>query len=93
MRCKHCKIVSLVEAGNPNEAAEKVSHRAQQPNEPLTVDEFAKFLDKTRTYVCNSIRAHLLPGQKIGGKFIIPVGSIALWEYRLSKTKEMESNY
>ena len=59
----------------------------------ISVDEFAKFLDKTRTYVCNSIRAHLLPGQKIGGKFIIPVGSIALWEYRLSKTKEMESNY
>lgn len=59
----------------------------------ISVDEFAKFLDKTRTYVCNSIRAHLLPGQKIGGKFIIPVGSIALWEYRLSKTKEMESDY
>ena len=59
----------------------------------ISVDEFAKFLDKTRTYVCNSIRAHLLPGQKIGGKFIIPVGSIALWEYRLSKTKEMENNY
>ena len=38
MRCKHCKIVSLVEAGNPNEAAEKVSHCAQQPNEALTCD-------------------------------------------------------
>ena len=36
MRCKHCKIVSLVEAGNPNEAAEKVSHRAEPENKPLT---------------------------------------------------------
>jgi len=36
VRCKHCKIVSLVEAGNPNEAAEKVSHRAEPENKPLT---------------------------------------------------------
>jgi len=27
VRCKHCKIVSLVEARNPNEAAEKVNRR------------------------------------------------------------------
>jgi hypothetical protein len=37
--CKHCKIVSLVEAGNPNEAAEKVSHRTQQPNN-AALDEY-----------------------------------------------------
>ena len=42
VRCKHCRIVSLVEARNPNEAAEKVSHCAQQPNEPLTIDELRK---------------------------------------------------
>ena len=35
VRCKHCKIVSLVEAGNPNEAAEKVSHCAAPENKPL----------------------------------------------------------
>jgi hypothetical protein len=39
VRCKHCKIVSLVEAGNPNEAAEKVSHRTQQPNN-AALDEY-----------------------------------------------------
>jgi hypothetical protein len=45
VRCKHCKIVSLVEARNPNEAAEKVSHRTQQPNsaapenKPLTLEQ------------------------------------------------------
>jgi DNA-directed RNA polymerase subunit RPC12/RpoP len=32
VRCKHCRIVSLVEARNPNEAAEKVNRRTQQPN-------------------------------------------------------------
>jgi DNA-directed RNA polymerase subunit RPC12/RpoP len=35
VRCKHCKIVSLVEARNPNEAAEKVSHCAAPENKPL----------------------------------------------------------
>ena len=35
VRCKHCKIVSLVEAGSPNEAAEKVSHHAAPENKPL----------------------------------------------------------
>ena len=39
VRCKHCKIVSLVEAGNPNEAAEKVSHRAAPENKPLTLEQ------------------------------------------------------
>ena len=39
MRCKHCKIVSLVEAGNPNEAAEKVSRRAAPENKALTLEE------------------------------------------------------
>ena len=39
VRCKHCKIVSLVEAGNPNEAAEKVSHHTQQPNN-AALDEY-----------------------------------------------------
>ena len=33
VRCKHCKIVVLVEAGSPNKAAEKVSHHTQQPND------------------------------------------------------------
>jgi hypothetical protein len=42
VRCKHCEIVSLVEAGNPNEAAEKVSRCAQQPNKPLTKDELRR---------------------------------------------------
>jgi hypothetical protein len=42
VRCKHCKIVSLVEARNPNEAAEKVNRRTQQPNKPLTIDELRK---------------------------------------------------
>ena len=37
VRCKHCKIVSLVEAGNPNEAAEKVSRRAEPENKALTI--------------------------------------------------------
>ena len=39
VRCKHCKIVSLVEAGNPNEAAEKVSRRAAPENKPLTLEQ------------------------------------------------------
>jgi len=43
VRCKHCKIVSLVEAGNPNEAAEKVSHRAAPENKPLTLKELPCF--------------------------------------------------
>ena len=43
VRCKHCKIVSLVEAGNPNEAAEKVSHRAAPENKPLTLEELPCF--------------------------------------------------
>jgi DNA-directed RNA polymerase subunit RPC12/RpoP len=36
VRCKHCKIVVLVEAGSPNEAAEKVSHRAEPESKALT---------------------------------------------------------
>ena len=52
VRCKHCRIVSLVEAGNPNEAAEKVSHRAKPENKALTLfdkitespEKLAKFL-------------------------------------------------
>ena len=36
VRCKHCKIVSLVEAGNPNEAVEKVSHCSEPENKALT---------------------------------------------------------
>ena len=59
----------------------------------ISAEEFAAYLGKQRQFVCQMINARRLPGQKIGGKFIIPVGSIALWEYRLSKTKEMESNY
>ena len=43
VRCKHCKIVSLVEAGNPNEAAEKVSHRAAPENKPLALKELPCF--------------------------------------------------
>jgi hypothetical protein len=39
LRCKHCKIVSLVEAGNPNEAAEKVSRRAAPENKALTLEQ------------------------------------------------------
>jgi hypothetical protein len=39
VRCKHCKIVSLVEAGNPNEAAEKVNRRAAPENKPLTLEQ------------------------------------------------------
>ena len=39
VRCKHCKIVVLVEAGNPNEAAEKVSHRAEPENKALTLEQ------------------------------------------------------
>jgi hypothetical protein len=39
VRCKHCKIVSLVEARNPNEAAEKVSHCAAPENKPLTLEQ------------------------------------------------------
>ena len=39
VRCKHCKIVSLVEAGNPNEAAEKVSRRAEPENKIFTVKQ------------------------------------------------------
>ncbi|MDD3231696.1 MAG: hypothetical protein PHE09_21180 [Oscillospiraceae bacterium] len=52
VRCKHCRIVSLVEARNPNEAAEKVSHRAELENKALTLfdkitespEKLAKFL-------------------------------------------------
>ena len=39
VRCKHCKIVSLVEAGNPNEAAEKVSRCSEPENKPLTLKQ------------------------------------------------------
>ena len=39
VRCKHCRIVSLVEARNPNEAAEKVSHCAAPENKPLTLEQ------------------------------------------------------
>ena len=84
--------MTLEEKQNVKEIADALRERLRG-KETLNAGEFATYLGKTRQFVCNSIRAHLLPGQKIGGKFIIPVGSIALWEYRLSKTKEMESNY
>ena len=54
----------------------------------LSADEFSAYLGAKRQFVCNSIRAHILPGQKIGGLFIIPLDAIALWEHRLAKTKE-----
>lgn len=57
----------------------------------LSVNQFAKYLGKKRAYVCDSIRAHILPGAKVRHTFIIPVNSIALWEVRLSKTREAEN--
>lgn len=64
--------------------------RNQFGTDTLTVDQFAKYLDKKRAYVCYSIRAHVLPGAKVGHTFMIPVDSIALWEARLAKTKDVE---
>lgn len=53
----------------------------------LSAEEFADYLGATRMFVCNNISARILPGQKIGGKFLIPLNSVALWEHRLSKTR------
>lgn len=53
----------------------------------INADEFAGYLGKQRQFVCQMINARRLPGQKVGGTFIIPVDSIALWEAWLSKTK------
>ena len=63
--------------------------REQFGTDALTVDQFAKYLGKKRAYVCYSINAHVLPGAKVGHTFIIPIDSIALWEARLAKTKEV----
>jgi len=59
----------------------------------ISAEEFAAYLGKQRQFVCQMINARRLPGQKIGGTFIIPVDSIALWEARLSKTKGTEGDY
>ena len=59
----------------------------------ISAEEFAKYLGKQRQFVCQMVSARQLPGAKIGGTFIIPVDSIALWEARLSKTRaEKEAN-
>lgn len=64
--------------------------REQFKADTLTVEQFAKYLGKKKQYVCYSINAHVLPGAKVGHTFIIPVDSIALWEARLAKTKEVD---
>ena len=58
----------------------------------LSAEDFAAYLGVTRMFVCNKIAARELPGQKIGGKFLIPLHSVALWENRLAKTQK-ESEY
>lgn len=59
----------------------------------INASEFAEYLGLTYQTVCNKIRTHQLPGQRNGGSFTVPVFSIALWESKLSKTKETESGY
>lgn len=83
--------MTLEERQTVKELADKL--REQFGAETISVDQFAKYLGKKRAYVCDSIRAHILPGAKVRHTFIIPANSIALWEVRLSKTKEMESDY
>lgn len=83
--------MTLEEKSDVNEIADKL-HERFGGRDVIYAEEFAEYLGICRQVVCNSIHAHILPGQKIGGKFIIPVHSIALWEYRTSKTKEMESD-
>jgi len=60
----------------------------QFKTDTLTAEQFATYLGMTPVSVRNSIRVRKLPGAKVGGKFIIPVDSVALWEARISKTKE-----
>lgn len=55
----------------------------------LTAAEFADYLGKTRQYVCEKIRRRELPGYFCGRSFSVPVDAIALWENRLSRTKDV----
>lgn len=63
---------------------EKRFHKAA-----INAGEFAEYLGLCRQITCEKIRSHQLPGQRNGdGSYLIPIMSIALWEARLSKTKE-----
>lgn len=83
--------MTLEERQLARDIADKLRERFKA--DTLTAEQFAKYLGKKHQYVCYSISAHVLPGAKVGHTFIIPVDSVALWEARLSKTKEMESDY
>lgn len=83
--------MTLEEKQNVKEIADALRERLRG-KETLSAGEFATYLGKTRQFVCNSIRARLLPGKKIGGEFVIPVDSVALWEAKISKVRE-ESDY
>lgn len=59
----------------------------------LNAGEFAEYLGITRQSVYAGIRSRHLPGQRYEHSYTIPVESIALWEMRLAKTKEPDSEY
>lgn len=80
--------MTLEERQLAKEIADKL--REQFEADALTVEQFGKYIGKKRAYVCDGIRSRQLPGAKVGHTFIIPVDSVALWEARLSKTKETE---
>ena len=63
--------------------------REQYGKNSLTAADFADYLGKTPQYVCEKIRRRELPGYQEGRTFCVPVNTIALWEYRMSKTKNI----
>ena len=80
--------MTLEERALAKEIATKL--KDQFGSDTLTADQFAKYLGKCRAYVCQRISVHLLPGAKVGHSYVIPVDSVALWEARLAKTKDVE---
>lgn len=81
--------MTIEEKSNVQAIADKL-HEQFGSKDTINAEEFAEYLGLCRQVVCNSINARVLPGQKIGGKFIIPIHSIALWEYRISKVKDIQ---
>ena len=59
----------------------------------LNAGEFAEYLGKSRLTVYAGIRSKHLPGQRYEHSYTIPAESIAIWETKLAKTKETESDY
>lgn len=83
--------MTLEEKADIQTIAERI-HARFPGKDVLSAEEFAAYLGVTRMFVCNRVSARVLPGSKIGGKFLIPINSIALWENRLAKTQK-ESGY